>query len=224
MTRTPALLGALALGVLAFGSSANASTVVNLNTISSGTIGTGTLGTVTLTQNGANEVDVVVALAANTQFVATGGPHNAFAFNLDLLSGYTVTVTSPLNSFAVNGSGTNTPYGSFTQTIDCTACGSGGSNPNPGPLDFKVVDLSGITIADFTKNTDGYYFSADVLGPNGGTGNIAGNTETTTGGGGQDTTPLPGAIWLFGTILAGAGGFQTLRGRRKERKVAFAAA
>jgi hypothetical protein len=222
--RTPTLLGAFALGLLAFGSAANASTVVNLNTISSGTIGTGTLGTVTLTQNGADEVDLVVALAANTDFVATGGPHHAFAFNLDLVSGYTVTVTSP-TGFTVGGSGTNTPYGSFTNTIDCTVCGSGGSNPNPGPLDFKVVDLSGITIADFTKNgTNGYYFSADVIGPNGGTGNIAGNTETTTGGGGQDTTPLPSAVWLFGTILAGAGGFQTMRRRRKDGPVAFATA
>jgi hypothetical protein len=88
-----------------------------------------------------------------------------------------------------------------------------------------VVDLSGITIADFTKNgTNGYYFSADVIGPNGGTGNIAGNTETTTGGGGQDTTPLPSAVWLFGTILAGAGGFQTMRRRRKDGPVAFATA
>jgi hypothetical protein len=42
-------------------------------------------------------------------------------------------------------------------------------------------------------------------------------TNSTTGGGGQDTTPLPAAVWMFGSVLAGAGGLQTWRGRRKSR-------
>jgi hypothetical protein len=37
---------------------------------------------VTLTQINSIEVDVLVSLIADTYFVDTGGPHNAFAFNL----------------------------------------------------------------------------------------------------------------------------------------------
>jgi hypothetical protein len=204
-----ALSAAAIAGLICIGTPASASTVFDLNIISSSTIGSGTLGTVTLTQNGAKQVDVAVALI-NAAFVDTGGPHNAFAFNLDLSSAL-VTVTSPLPPtgspaiFVPSGAGgTNTPYGSFTNVINCPGCGPGGSNANLGPLEFMVTNSSGISISDFIANESGYFFSADVLGTaagTGGTGSIA-------------VAPLPPAILFFASGLSMMG----LLGWWKKRK------
>ncbi len=210
------VVGSLALAALAF--PARASTVAILDVISSSTIDStsgANLGTVTLTQNGPDEVDVSVALAANTAFVSTGGPHNAFAFNLNV-SGASIAITNPTgNIFKVDGNGTNTPYGSFTNVIDCPGCGPGASNANPGPLTFAVTDLSGLSVANFVANSGGYYFSADVIGPSGGTGDIAANDPS--------ATPLPEALPLFATGLC-ALGLLALRRKQKKPVSAFASA
>ena len=39
-----------------------------------------------------------------------------------------------------------------------------------------MKDAKGIKTTDFTANAKGIYFSADVMGPRGGTGNIAANS------------------------------------------------
>lgn len=195
------LSSAAMAGLICISAPASASTVDVLNIISSSTIGSGILGTVTLTQNGANEVDVAVALIG-ASFVDTGGPHNAFTFNLDLLTPYTIAITSPTgNIFSVGSTGSNTPFGSFTNVINCPGCGPGGSNANAGPLNFMVTDLSGISISDFTKNSGGFYFAADVIGPNGGTGAIA-------------AAPLPAALPLFASGLGALGLFGWWRKRK----------
>jgi hypothetical protein len=170
----------------------------NLDVVSSPTIGSGTLGTVTLTPNGANEVDVAVALAPDTYFVSTGGPHHAFLFNLDLSTPYTISVTNPTDGiFTLAGANQkNAPYGLFTYGINCPGCGPGASNKYPGPLDFTVVDASGITIDDFIANPGGFFFSADVLGPNGGSGNIASDIVT------DPPSPVPEPA--SGALLAAA--------------------
>jgi hypothetical protein len=200
-----ALCGA-AMVVCASPLPAYASSVSDLDIISASNIGSGTLGTVTLTQNGADEVDVAVALGADTAFVDTGGPHNAFAFNLSI-TGATVAVTDPTGKiFSVGGGGSNTPYGSFTNVIDCPGCGPGASKAYSGPLDFTVTDLSGISISDFIANASGYLFSADVIGPAGQTGDIAGNSLS--------PTPLPGALPLFATGLAFLGLLVWRKGRK----------
>lgn len=135
----------------------------------------GPFGTVTLTQNGVNQVDVAVNLTSGTYFVSTGttSTHNGFVLNLDLGSYAISNLTSGFTW--VSGSGTNVPYGTFNTLIECTVCGSGGSNKQPGPLDFSVTSGSGISFSDFTPSTGkggGYYFSADVWN-NGYTGNVA---------------------------------------------------
>src|SRR5262245_9922474 len=204
------VLGVAAIaGLVSLGVPASASTVFDLNIISTANppiANPGTLlGTVTLDQIGLNEVDVTVALI-NAAFVSTGGPHNAFAYNLDLLTPYTVAITSPASGFQVGPAGDNTPFGSFTNTITCPGCGPGASNANPGPLKFSVTDLFGISIGDFTANIGGYFFSADVQGPLGGTGNIASN--------GLTQTPLPAALPLFASGLGGMGLFGWWRKRK----------
>ncbi len=193
---------------LALSAPAKASTIYYLD-IMDASIGSGVLGTVTLTQVSANQVDVVVDLADKTAFVSTGGKHHAFAYNLDLAaSAYAVTVTSPSGMFSLVTDIINTPYGTFLNGMDCTGCGPGASASEPGPLMFTVFSLSGISISDFIANKLGYYFSADVIGPAGGTGNIASDGPPVS------ETPLPAALPLFVAGIAGAG----LGGRKMRRR------
>ena len=199
VARKSVLAGVLLIGALG---AAHAGTVTaSLDIISTPKIGSGVLGTVTLTQNGSDEVDIAVLLAAETDFVSTGRPHHAFVFNLDLTTPYTVAITSPTGGiFTLAGANPeNTPYGTFSNGINCPGCGPGASHANPGPLDLAVTDSSGISIADFIPNCDGYYFSADVIGPAGGTGDIATRSLSTD----KESVPEPSVLVLLGVGLAG---------------------
>lgn len=197
------------LGLGSAGSAEAGQITYNLNVISSTGIGSGTLGNVALIQNGPNEVVVAVRLAPNTAFVSTGGPHNAFAFNLDLTTPYTVSITNPSgNIFALASKNvTNTPYGKFTDGIDCPGCGPGASHANPGPLEFTVSDTSGLAVSDFIANSNGFFFSADVLGPAGNTGNIAAEAATvgSVSGNNPAAVPEPASLPLFagGVVVLG---------------------
>lgn len=180
--------------------SAHASMISYLDVISSPTIGTGTLGTVELTQVNANQVDVKVTLSANTKFVYTGGPHHAFAFSLNLANPFSISINNAPGLFSVASPNlTNAPYGTFTSGIDCPGCGPGSSHANPGPLEFSVFSITGIDISNFIANAKGYFFSADVLGPAGGTGNIASGVITDN----PSSVPLPAALPLFAAGMIG---------------------
>jgi hypothetical protein len=188
---------------------ASASTVYDLDVISASNIGTGNQGTVTLTQNGADEVDVVVSLVPGVLLVNSGGPHTPFVFDLaSAVSSAIVTVTSTNNpSFvAASGSQQATPDGTFTNGIAYNGS-NGGGHGSPGPLDFSVTDASGITLSDFIANGDGFFFAADVLGTGGNTGTVGANVALST-------TPLPAALPLF----AGGLGLLGLFSRRRKQK------
>ncbi len=198
------LAACCAVGALA-ASPAHAALAFNLDHISSTAIAnTGTsVGTVTLTQNGANEVDVAVSLAADTKLINSGGPHTPFVFSLDpAKSGATVTVTSPPpathpNFYALTGTRPDVPYGTYTNGIGYTGQ-IGGGHGKAGPLLFTVTDLAGISVSDFTHNNLGFYFAADVIGPNGGTGAVS-------------AVPLPGSVGMFGSALLGLMGIAGAR-------------
>ena len=127
-------------------------------------------------------------------------------FNLDKVS--TISITAPTTgifSLATANPIANTPYGQFTNGIDYTA-GNGSSTStanDANSLGFKVTNTSGISFADFITSTSykgasgGYYFSADVIGPNGGTGNIASNSMSPV------PEPKPFAMMLAGFGLLG---------------------
>lgn len=180
--------------------SARADMVSYLDHISSPAIGSGTLGAVELTQPNANQINVKVTLSSNTKFVSTGGPHHAFTFNLNLANPFSITINNPPGMFSVAAPNpVNAPYGIFTNGINCPGCGPGASHANPGPLEFSIFSITGIGFTNFVANANGYFFSADVLGPSGGTGNIASNSIATM----PPAVPLPAALPLFAMGVIG---------------------
>jgi len=143
--------------------------------------GTGPWGTVTATELTATTVGINVTLQAPAVgFLSTSETHNAFVFSL--ANDGTPGVVSALTAGFVAGlSAINTPFGTFSNSIVCSVCGSGGGTPYTGPLNFTITDAGGISLSSFILSTPppqgqgGWLFSADILA-NGATGNVATNT------------------------------------------------
>ena len=202
-----------AAAMIAFSLNAGAATESwILNIASTGSQGTGPWGTVTATTVDANTIGVTVTLQDPAiGFVTTGGPHHAFAFNLadDGTPGVVGSITP--GGFVANGSGINTPFGFFSNTIDWTG-GPGGSDSSPGPLNFSVTDAGGISLASFIASTGldvGYRFSADLLVA-GIDGNVTGNVAV-----GVPTPPIPEPE-TYAMMLAGLGLLGFVARRRRQ--------
>jgi len=183
-----------------------------------GGCGTAPFGTVELTQLGAN-VQVIVDLAngpPNTVGWAKTGSADfqEFKFNATGVALGDITVTQTfagqtlaLQTGAFNGDGT----GDFTFGIACTTCGNGNLGITSN-IQFLVANA---LIADLTAaNANGNIFVADVFsGQTGNTGPVDVNTGTSV-------IPIPGALPLFATGLAGL----IMLGRRRMRQAAASAA
>ncbi len=220
-----AIIGA---GILFFGASHASATPVLLN--QSGCCGTGPFGSVNVTQFAPNIVDVLVTLNAGNGFIDTGaGQHPDFAWSLtgnpalSLGSGGNVTIVDDGAGgswvWALGGSVTTSDnLGTFMYFLSCSGaavepdvrCGNGASNPNPGPLQFRI-NVTGITPAWFIAsagsdpNAIHAYFAADIFN-----GQAGGNGKTglvwTTGTPGTPEvfaaeTPEPATLVLLGTGL-----------------------
>jgi len=164
------------------------------------------MGTVTLTQNGANSVDVTVALVSPLKFVNTG-LQETIDFNLNVSGPISASGFSNSNfslSSTTAGSNHFDGFGNFQYAIMLnTAQGAGGAQASP--LTFTVTRAGGLLESNFSANAVGAIFGVDVYNSvNGNTGPI-GTTGSNIPDGGTTST-------LLGLSMLGLG---FLKGRKR---------
>lgn len=98
----------------------------------------------------------------------------------------------------------NTP---MNYALSCPANGADGCN-NVSSLTFYVLGAGALAL----QLTDGVYITADIYNPNS---PIANNYTGTIGATLAGEAPLPAAVWMFGSVLAGAAGAARYRRRKK---------
>jgi PEP-CTERM motif-containing protein len=213
-------LGAMAVGLCAAsGAQAALQTLtVNFDQYASAVDSTPheTLATMTVTDLASGGVSINVALDKAIYFASTGGPHITLAFNLDKAISFSdLTFSNPLKSaftFVLNKNAGST-FGVFTDGIN--GAWSGTSNHFGGPIDFTIA---GVQVADFTKNSRGYWAIADVLGTKGAGeagGALGAITTITTTVSSPVPEPSTWAMMLLG--FAGLGYAAIRRGRGTSR-------
>lgn len=187
--------------------------------------------TITGIDNGGGSVSITITPLNGNGLV--GGLNGLTTFTFNSVQDQAITFNFGANAalFDVSNSATNTAnagaisqdgFGSFEYGFNYIG-GNGGSNPFTGPLTFTLTG-AGLTLASFAEqstippgNTTAF-FALDIISGQGGVGNT-GVVDCCVG---QPTpfdvpgeTPIPGAVWLFGTGLAG---LYALNRRRKAKK------
>jgi PEP-CTERM motif len=172
-------------------SNINLGETLSYNFNASASQGTGPFGTVTLVQQ-ANDVQVTVTLNSqlfpNIGFVNSAGQE---ALDFNIAGNPALNVSVQTSGFSFPGTKLDaSPFGSFMYGVHCDICGTGASNPNPGPLVFTVSLFQGtLSVHDFTSNSNGWLFATDIIA-NGATFDVAAGV------------PEPATFGLMGGALA----------------------
>lgn len=195
-------LGVLATMTLALSASASAAMVFTIDQngcSGGGGCGTAPYGTVTLTQVNPTTVNVLVNLATGIVFADSSGEALTFEISSSVIGAITI------DSFNSSDYGVGpaprmaSTFGTFDYSVSCVTC-TGGNPGNPsGPMSFDVSAVSGLTIADFIKNGNGYYFATDIRGLNGNTGNVGVIFDPIF----QDDVPEPATVAFSAAGLLG---------------------
>lgn len=193
-----AVLPALALFALLPGASAGTIFTLNQDKCTGG-CGAATFGTITVTQVTPTQLSIVENLSTNERFAGTGAG-DALEFNFDL----PFVISNISAGFAVGPSPDSASgFGSFLQSVTCTACQGGNAGNPTGPLLFTLTNAAGLSVTDFIPNSGGFYFASDIVGSNGNTGNVAANSLVAQAI--PPAVPEPVSSVLVGTALLGLG-------------------
>ena len=237
MKKAFGILSGLCLLSLA-GVPANAATFTLSDAFGSGNFGTATFVDLGAQPGSTDTIRVTFEMAPNL-IVDTGSHFSATfsllgngrvdATNLDSLNG-----GSPPNFFDTNthlaiAGYSNSPFGDFTDAITGN-CGSGSSSGGCGTkLVFDVLNFQGFGAATNAFDpppaggpTFPIFAAVDIFnaacaaaGGRDCTGVVALTAAPTPQQEEGPQTPIPGAVWLFGTVLAGGASYGRWRKKRK---------
>ncbi len=201
----------------------------------------GSLGTVTVTDLGTGSLEYAISL--NSPYLLQGGPATfAFSLNTSLdvtlsnfsQTGYSGSGSPDPNVEAPNLSTSNQKVkmdglGSWMFQVDNNN-GNGGSGAVDSSLTFDATAPGGLTLASILQGAPApgdtpkpaYWLAVDfcVSDGDGGcskTGYAASYSYTHHDEAPPPAVPLPSAIWLMGTALAGAAGASRLRKRKMSK-------
>jgi hypothetical protein len=192
-------------------------------------------GYVDVITNTSTDLKFTIHLTSPAQIHSSNGFET---FTFDMLTGasvstFTATDTSVTwnnlgsGSYAEDGTGTwkwavdtyRTSSAGPPAIVGCTAAG----NPCGSMVTFEFTG-TGLGLGSHLLGSVPIFFGLDIANPPGSsyTGYVAASLYTgTTPPGGPGVVPIPGALWLFGSVLAGGAGIR--RWRRKRKATAIAA-
>lgn len=207
-----ALLGAA--GALLSAAPASAATAVfNLSVADPAAgLAAGPYGTITVTENINGSLSFSEALLNGFRIHGGNDNHDAAAFTIS--GDPNLTISNLTGGFAAENTTSGSPsseppFGTFQTSIMCTsACGNGYAGGFVGPLTFTITSSAGpLTIASLAYNTyngSNIYFTSDLVGSNGQTGNVGATLSATP------AVPEP-ATWALMLVGFGAVGVSMRR-------------
>ena len=222
------VLGMLAgTALLVIGGVAQAST---FNFTLSDGHGSGPFGEVTTTDLGGGSVKVEIDMSPNWIIEGGGDAHHALTFSTSqegtisaLTAGFTALdyIANPHGPPGAVGY-TNDPFKLFTNAIDGVNCAPAGEGGCGSTLSFIISNFGSFIAATDLFGTSSVFAAVDIYQLSSGQTFVVGLGDNPTPQQQENPpgTPIPGAVWLFGTVLAGGAGYGRWRKKRKAQLAA----